>query len=154
MHPLVPSAPVCGVKDGSEAIAEMERVKFAKYADACRGSHMQFIPFVLSTFGKLGGEGDRFFQHLASCFRRPPRPRLRQRPAPGSRAATYNLHAATSNGAAAQIRANAASKTSSTKPPSEQRALADPFDEYAHLDGHSGHRLPRRQAGEKNEKLA
>ena len=131
MHPLVPSAPVCGVKDGSEAIAEMERVKFAKYADACRGSHMQFIPFVLSTFGKLGGEGDRFFQHLASCFRRPPRPRLRQRPAPGSRAATYNLHAATSNGAAAQIRANAASKTSSTEPPGEQRALADPFDKYA-----------------------
>ena len=46
----------------------MERVKFAKYTDACRESNLRFIPFVLSTFGKLGGEGDRFFQHLASCF--------------------------------------------------------------------------------------
>ena len=47
----------------------MERVKFAKYADTCRESNVRFIPFVLSTFGKLGGEGDRFFQHLSSCFR-------------------------------------------------------------------------------------
>ena len=69
VHPLAPSAPVCGVKDGSEAIAGMERVKFAKYADAYRESNIRFLPFVLSTFGKLGGEGDRFFQHLASGFR-------------------------------------------------------------------------------------
>ena len=57
VHPLAPSAPVCGVKDGSEAIAGMERVKFAKYADAYRESNIRFLPFVLSTFGKLGGEG-------------------------------------------------------------------------------------------------
>ena len=69
VHPLAPSTPVTAVKDGSEAIAAMERVKFVKYADACRESNLQFIPFVLFTFGKLGGEGDRFWQHLASSFR-------------------------------------------------------------------------------------
>ena len=69
VHPLAPSAPVCGVKDGGEAVAAMERVKIAKYAVACRESNIRFIPFVLSTFGKLGGDGDRFYQHLASSFR-------------------------------------------------------------------------------------
>ena len=68
VHPLAPTTPVCGVKDGSEAIAGMERVKIAKYPDACRESNIRFIPFVLSTFGKLGGEGDRFFQHLAGTW--------------------------------------------------------------------------------------
>ena len=66
-------------------------------------SNIQFIPFVLSIFGKLGGEGDHF-QHLASCFR-PARPRVRQRPARGSR-----VHQAATNSAAARSRANAASR--------------------------------------------
>ena len=49
------------------AVAGRERVKFAKYADACRETNIRFIPFVLSTFGQPGGEEeDRFFQHLAS----------------------------------------------------------------------------------------
>ena len=38
VHPIAPSAPVCGVKGGTEAVTGMERVKFAKYADACRES--------------------------------------------------------------------------------------------------------------------
>ena len=80
VHPLAPSAPGSGVKDGSEAIAAIERVKFVKYADACPESNIRFIPLVLSTFGKLGGEGDRFYQHLASLPT--PRPRLRQQYSP------------------------------------------------------------------------
>ena len=69
VHPLAPSIPVHRVKDGSEAVVGMERIKLAKYSECCRESKVQFVPFVLSTFGKLGGESDRFYQHLAACFR-------------------------------------------------------------------------------------
>ena len=47
----------------------MDRIKLAKYSECCRESNVQFVPFVLLTFGKLGGEGDRFYQNLVAFFR-------------------------------------------------------------------------------------
>ena len=89
-------------KNGSTSCHSLARF-LKRPKSGCRESNIQFIPFVLSIFGKLGGEGDHF-QHLASCFR-PARPRVRQRPARGSR-----VHQAATNSAAARSRANAASR--------------------------------------------
>ena len=89
-------------KNGSTSCHSLARF-LKRPKSGCRESNIQFIPFVLSIFGKLGGEGDHF-QHLASCFR-PARPRVRQRPTRGN-----PVHAATTNGAAGRSRANAASR--------------------------------------------
>ena len=57
INPVKKKQPGTSVKNGSELFAGMERVKFAKYANACWESNIRFIPFVFFTF-----EGDRFFQ--------------------------------------------------------------------------------------------
>ena len=70
VHPLAPSIPCHAVKSGLESVNAMERVKHNKYDEGCRQSSVVFSPFVLSTFGRLGVEADRFFRSLTSALHR------------------------------------------------------------------------------------
>ena len=48
----------------------MESVKHAKYTDCCRQSNVSLTAFVLSSFGMLGEEAERFFRCVCMARRR------------------------------------------------------------------------------------
>ena len=70
VHPLAPSTPCHTVKNGTEAIVAMEGVKHTKYTECCRQSNTSLNAFVLSTFGMLGEEAERFFRCISMARRR------------------------------------------------------------------------------------
>ena len=70
VHPLAPSTSCHAVKTGREAVEAMERVKHSKYDQCCNESNVTLIPFVLSTFGLLGAEAERFFHGVTAAARR------------------------------------------------------------------------------------
>ena len=70
VHPLAPSVPAHTVKTGLEAVVAMEGVKHAKYDECCRQSNVSLTAFVLSTFGMLGDEAERFFRCVSMARRR------------------------------------------------------------------------------------
>ena len=114
-----------------------QQVKIAKYAVACRESNIRFIPFVLSTFGKLGGDGDRFYQHLASSFR-PNDPDFDSDKQLG---ALYmqQLQLVLRREVARMLLQGQAGYCSNDDP-NAAPALDDLLDDYARLDGKSGPR--------------
>ena len=122
----------------------MERVKFAKYADACRESNIRFIPFVLSTFGKLGGEGDRFFQHLASSFR-PADPDFDTDQHLGT-LYMQQLQMVLRREIARMLLQGQAGYTA-VEEAGEPSALSDLLDDYARMGAENGPKSPRPEVG-------
>ena len=69
VHPLAPSTSYAAIKNGSEAIEFKARVKSNHYSEKCSESNVQFAPFVLSTFGKMGDDARDLLRDLAKARR-------------------------------------------------------------------------------------
>ena len=64
VHPLAPSVPFQSVQGGEVALKRVKELKIAKYAEVCQSSNMNFTPFVLTTFGRLGSGSAAFLADL------------------------------------------------------------------------------------------
>ena len=64
VHPLAPSQDAQAVRSGTEYQDRVEKSKSRKYAEACAQSNVQFSPFVLSTFGRLGSSSGLLYADL------------------------------------------------------------------------------------------
>jgi hypothetical protein len=64
VHPLAPSIPFQSVETGAGRANDAEVKKHLKYDNSLAAVHLQFKPFILTTFGQLGAESSEFLDAL------------------------------------------------------------------------------------------
>ena len=68
VHPLNPSTPFSQVQSGEESLVTAEQEKRNKSESACQAAGVQFAPFALSTFGRMGDTAQSIFHDLVASM--------------------------------------------------------------------------------------